>query len=310
MQTVLTCHSPKRAPHAPQAPSKTSVPRTEGTWGPQPLFFESLAMAFLNTHGVRLHSSTCELGGYQWLVIAQRAERADATRKVVCVAAALLSWMCLDKYNGVAFPKNNSSCSWGAARRMSWPHRSWKALGSTYFKEDSSKAKVDGEKVNLDAGKLHCSEQSPDALKVFRSLAVALFWKKIYPGTLESLLTRCPCQAAGCYCKATLRLSLTQQHHRASTISQRGAEANLAAQTTSHLSSQGLMAVPSCSTAWQQTGHGERGKQRIKERRLGLGRERNLEQELGRTSGSQILLFEPIARSWLGQMRSVHASLL
>lgn len=44
----------------------------------------------------------------------------------------------------------------------------------------------------------------------------------------------------------------------------------------------------------------ERGKNRIKERRLGLGRERNLEQELGGTSGSQIRLFEPTARSWLG----------
>lgn len=38
----------------------------------------------------------------------------------------------------------------------------------------------------------------------------------------------------------------------------------------------------------------------MKERQLGRGRERNLEQELGRTSGSQILLFEPTARSWLG----------
>lgn len=55
------------------------------------------------------------------------------------------------------------------------------------------------------------------------------------------------------------------------------------------------MTVPSCSITWQQTGHGESGKQRIKERQLGLGREKNLEQKLGRTSGSQI------ARSCLGQ---------
>lgn len=61
-------------------------------------------------------------------------------------------------------------------------------------------------------------------------------------------------------------------------------------QRTSHLSSQRLMTVPGCSTVWQQTGNGERGKWRIKERQLGVGRERNLEQELGRTSGSQILL--------------------
>lgn len=217
MQTVLTCRSPKRAPQAPQAPSKTNVPRAEGTGGPLPVCFESLATTFLNIHGVHLHSSTCELWDYQWLVIAQHAERADATRKVECLALALLSWTCLYIYNGIVFPDNNSPHSWGAVQRMSWPQRSWNTLSSTYFREDLSKAKVNGEKVDLDAGKLHCGEQSPDALKVFRSSAVALFWKKIYPGTLESLLTRCPCKSAGCHCKATLHLSLTQLHHRAST---------------------------------------------------------------------------------------------
>lgn len=59
---------------------------------------------------------------------------------------------------------------------MSWPQCSWNTLSSFYFREDLSKAKVDGEKVDFGAGKLHCSEQSPDALKVFRSLAVALCW--------------------------------------------------------------------------------------------------------------------------------------
>lgn len=70
-----------------------------------------------------------------------------------------------------------------------------------------------GEKADLDAGKLHCGEQNPDALKVFRSLAVALFWKKIYPGTLESLCVSQQVATA----KPPLHLSLTQQHHQAST---------------------------------------------------------------------------------------------
>lgn len=86
----------KESSQAPQAPSKTNVLGAEGTLGPQ-LCFESLAVTFPNIHGVHLQSFTCELGGYQWPVIAQCVEWVDATRKVVCLAAALLSGTCLHR---------------------------------------------------------------------------------------------------------------------------------------------------------------------------------------------------------------------
>lgn len=37
-------------------------------------------------------------------------------------------------------------------------------------------SEVDGEMVDIDDGRLQCGEQSPDAPKVFRSLAIALCW--------------------------------------------------------------------------------------------------------------------------------------
>lgn len=48
---------------------------------------------------------------------------------------------------------------------------------------------MDGKKVNLDAGKLHCGEQSPDALKVLRVWPLPCVSRKC---TLELLLTCCP----------------------------------------------------------------------------------------------------------------------
>ena len=49
-------------------------------------------------------------------MIAWRAEQADATRKVVCLAVALLSCTCLYIHNSTAFPNNYSLHSWGAAQ--------------------------------------------------------------------------------------------------------------------------------------------------------------------------------------------------
>lgn len=113
--------------------------------------------------------------------------------------------------------------------------------------------------VDIDAGKLHCSEQSPDVPKVFRSLAIALCWWKIYAGALELLVACHPCQQFA----AAKPLFVFPQHSN-TTWHQHLAQ-RPTWQPILHLSSQGLMPGLSYSPAGQQTGHGEREKQNKRE---------------------------------------------